>query len=180
MGNLGPKETWMLAGGVFLDALLYYQWEGHWVLEIHEPFHSCSISHDIWYLLIFLSTVWCLRNHYVALSSGFHVKFPPCFPFTKGDDSDNMVPDGVGSDGHVLGVFVPLPPAVVTGLRRKQSFRWTLLLAELCFSVLCSSGFTHGTKAAWFQGKSYQNPCHQWNEKAKNLSVGNNTVQGLS
>ena len=31
---------------------------------------------------------------------------------------------GVVSDGRVLGLFVPLPPAVLTGFPREQAFRW--------------------------------------------------------
>ena len=54
---------------------------------------------------------------------------------------------GVVSDGRVLGLFVPLPPAVLTGFPREQTFRLKRDLAELSFSVLCSSCFTHGTKA---------------------------------
>ena len=54
---------------------------------------------------------------------------------------------GVVSDGLVLGLFVPLPPAVLTGFPREQTFRWKRVFAELSFSVLCSSCFTHGTKA---------------------------------
>ena len=54
---------------------------------------------------------------------------------------------GVVSDGHIWGLFVPLPPAVLTGFPREQAFVWKRDLAELCFSVLCSSCFTHGIKA---------------------------------
>ena len=53
----------------------------------------------------------------------------------------------VVSDGRVLGLFVPLPPAVLTGFPREEAFRWKWVLAELSFSVLCSSCFPHGTKA---------------------------------
>ena len=53
----------------------------------------------------------------------------------------------VVSDGRVLGLFIPLPPAVLTGFPREQAFRWKRVLAELSFSVLCSSCFTDGTKA---------------------------------
>ena len=53
---------------------------------------------------------------------------------------------GVVSDGRVLGLFVPLPPAVSTGFPREQTFRWKRVLAELSFSVLGSSRFIHGTK----------------------------------
>ena len=41
--------------------------------------------------------------------------FPHVSLFTKGDDSAKMVPYGVVSDGLVLGLFVPLSPAVWTG-----------------------------------------------------------------
>ena len=54
---------------------------------------------------------------------------------------------GVVSDGRVLELFVPLPPGVLTGFPQGQTFRWKRVLAELSFSVLCSSCFTHGTKA---------------------------------
>ena len=49
---------------------------------------------------------------------------------------------GVVSDGRVLGLFVPLPPAVFTGFPREQTFRWKRVLAVMSFSVLCSSCFT--------------------------------------
>ena len=41
--------------------------------------------------------------------------FPHVSLFTKGDDSAKTVVYGVVSDGRVLGLFVPLPPAVLTG-----------------------------------------------------------------
>ena len=31
---------------------------------------------------------------------------------------------GAVSDGHVLGLFVALPPAVLTGFPREETFRW--------------------------------------------------------
>ena len=34
---------------------------------------------------------------------------------------------GVVSDGRVLGLFVPLPPAVLTGFPQGQAFRWRLV-----------------------------------------------------
>ena len=55
--------------------------------------------------------------------------------------------NGVVSDGRVLGLFVPLPPAVLTGFPWEQAFRWKRVLAELSNSVLCSSCSTHGAKA---------------------------------
>ena len=41
--------------------------------------------------------------------------FPPVSLFTKDDDSAKTVPVECFLDGHVLGLFVPLPPAVLTG-----------------------------------------------------------------
>ena len=65
----------------------------------------------------------------------------------KDEDSAKMAPYGVLSDGHVYGLFVPLPQPVLINIRRKQTFHKKRVLAKFCFSLLCSSGFTHGTKA---------------------------------
>ena len=73
--------------------------------------------------------------------------FPHVSLFTKGDDSARRSLYGVVSEGRVLGLFVPLPPAVLTGFPQGASIRWKRVLAELSFSVLCSSCFTHGTNA---------------------------------
>ena len=55
---------------------------------------------------------------------------------------------GVVSDGRVLGLFVPLPPAVLTGFAQGASISLEAGFTELSFSkVLCPSCFTHGTKA---------------------------------
>ena len=48
---------------------------------------------------------------------------------------------------RVLGLYVPLPPAVLTGYPQGASISLEAGFAELSFSVLCSSHFTHGTKA---------------------------------
>ena len=47
--------------------------------------------------------------------------FPHVSPFTKGDDSVRRSLYGVVSDGRVLGLFVPLPPAVLTGFPQGAS-----------------------------------------------------------
>ena len=57
---------------------------------------------------------------------------------------------GVVSHGLVLGLFIPLPPAVWKEFPREQTFRCKRVLAEFCFSVLCSSCFAHSIKAPWF------------------------------
>ena len=41
--------------------------------------------------------------------------FPHGSLFTKGDVSAKTVPVECFLDGHVFGLFVPLPPAVLTG-----------------------------------------------------------------
>ena len=79
-----PVKRLMLAGGVFLDALVYYQYIGCWVLQIPDPFHSCSHTHERWCSLVFPWRVWCLRDQCLLLSSGFHDFFSSCFPFHEG------------------------------------------------------------------------------------------------
>ena len=56
----------------------------------------------------------------------------------------------VGFDGRFLAFSFHCHQLFWKDLSRKQTFRWKRLLAELCFSVLCSSCFTHSTKAPWF------------------------------
>ena len=74
--------------------------------------------------------------------------FPHVSLFTKGDDSAKTFLYGVVSDGRVLGFFVRLPPPVLTGFPQGESISLEAGFTELSFSkVLCSSCFTHGTKA---------------------------------
>ena len=54
---------------------------------------------------------------------------------------------GVVSDGRVLGLFVPLQLAFLTGFPQGASISLEAGFGRLSFSVLCSSCFTHGTKA---------------------------------
>ena len=50
-------------------------------------FHAVLLMrHDVRWI------VWCLRDHYVALSSGFREHFPSCFPIHEHDDSAKTVP----------------------------------------------------------------------------------------
>ena len=44
---------------------------------------------------------------------------------------------GVVSDGLLLGLFVALPPAVLTGFPQGASISLEAGLAKFCFSVLC-------------------------------------------
>ena len=43
---------------------------------------------------------------------------------------------GVDSDGRVLGLFDPLPPAILTGFTQEANISLERLLAKFCFSVL--------------------------------------------
>ena len=54
---------------------------------------------------------------------------------------------GVVSDGRVLGLFVRLPPAVLTGFPQGANISLETSFGRIVFLVLCSSCFTHGTKA---------------------------------
>ena len=54
---------------------------------------------------------------------------------------------GVVSDGRVLGLFVPLPPAVLTAFPQGTNILLEACFGRIAFPVLCSSCFTHGTKA---------------------------------
>ena len=54
---------------------------------------------------------------------------------------------GVVSDGRVLGLFVPLPPAVLTGFPQGANISLEAGFGRIAFSVLCSSCFTHRTEA---------------------------------
>ena len=53
---------------------------------------------------------------------------------------------GVVSDGCVLGLFVPLPPAVLTGFPQGASISLEEGFGRIVL-VLCFSSFTHATKA---------------------------------
>ena len=71
--------------------------------------------------MIFPWTVWGLRDHDGALSSGFRDHFPSCFAILEGDDSAKTVPVRCFSDGRVLGPFVLLPPAFLIGFPQEAN-----------------------------------------------------------
>ena len=62
--------------------------------------------------------------------------FPHVSLFMKGDDSAKRVPVRCFSDGRILGLLLPLPPAVLTGFPREQTFRgsgfWPNCLSQCC------------------------------------------------
>ena len=59
--------------------------------------------------------------------------FPHVSLFTKGDDSVKSCLYGVVSDGRVLGLFIPLPPAVLTGNPQGASISLQAGLGRIVF-----------------------------------------------
>ena len=59
--------------------------------------------------------------------------FPHVSLFTKGDDSAIRSLYGVVSDGRVLGLFVPLPPAVLTGFPQGASISLEAGFGQIVF-----------------------------------------------
>ena len=59
--------------------------------------------------------------------------FPHVSLFTKGDDSAKTVPVRCVSDGRVLGLFVPLPPAVLTGYRQRANISLEASFGRIVF-----------------------------------------------
>ena len=57
---------------------------------------------------------------------------------------------GAVSDGHIFGLFIPLPPAFLIGSTQEENISMEGAVGQFCFSVLCSLSFTHGTKAPRF------------------------------
>ena len=54
---------------------------------------------------------------------------------------------GVVSDGHVFGLFPPLPPAVLIGFTQEANISLEAPVGQILLLMLCLLGFTHGTKA---------------------------------
>ena len=75
------------------------------------------------------------------------ITFPRVCLFTNDDDSAKTALHSVVSDRNGLGIFVPLPPAVLMGFPNEANIELEAGLVKFCFSVLCSSCFTHGNKA---------------------------------
>ena len=73
--------------------------------------------------------------------------FPHVSLFTMDDDSVRRPLHSVVSDRNVLGIFVPLPPAFLMGFTHEANIALEAGLAKFCFSVLCSSCFSHSNKA---------------------------------
>ena len=54
---------------------------------------------------------------------------------------------GVVSDGRVLGLFVPLPPAVLTGFPQGANFSLEVAVGRIVFLSAVFIVFAHCTKA---------------------------------
>ena len=86
------------------------------------------------------TTIWQSRQ-------AFANTFPPVSLFTKGDDSAKMVRVLGFFDGHVFGLFVPLPPPFLIGFTQEANISLEAGFGLIMFPVLCLPFFTHGTKA---------------------------------
>ena len=64
--------------------------------------------------------------------------FPHVSLYTKGDDSATWSLYGVVSDGRVLGLFVPLPPAGLTGFHQGANISLEAGFGRIAF---LSAGF---------------------------------------
>ena len=53
--------------------------------------------------------------------------------FTKGDDSAKTVPVGVVSDGHVYGLFLPLPPTILIGFTQEANISLEAAVGRIVF-----------------------------------------------
>ena len=73
--------------------------------------------------------------------------FPHVSLFTKGDDSAKTVPVRCCSDGRVLGLFVPLPPAVLTGFPLGASISLEAGFVRIVFLSAVFVVFHSGSKA---------------------------------
>ena len=54
---------------------------------------------------------------------------------------------GVVTDGHVLDLFVPLPPAVLIGFTQESNISLEAAVGRIVFLNAVFAFFTHGTKA---------------------------------
>ena len=59
--------------------------------------------------------------------------FPHFSLFTKGDVSAKIVLHGVVSDGHVFGLFVPLPPTVLIGFPQEANISLEAAVGQIVF-----------------------------------------------
>ena len=57
--------------------------------------------------------------------------------FTKDDNRAKTATAECFSDRNVLGIFVPLPPAILMAFTHKANIVLEAVLAKFCFSVLC-------------------------------------------
>ena len=65
------------------------------------------------------------------------ITFPHVSLFTNDDDSAKTAIVQCCFDRNGLGIFVPLPPAVLMGFTNEANIALEAGLAKFCFSVLC-------------------------------------------
>ena len=64
--------------------------------------------------------------------------FPHVSLFKKGDDSAKMVPARCCFAGHILGLFAPLPPAVLIGFTEEAKISLHAAVGQIIFlSAVC-------------------------------------------
>ena len=73
--------------------------------------------------------------------------YPHVSLYTKDDDSAKTASAQCCLYRNVLGIFVPLSPAVLIGFTHEANIALEAGLAKFCFSVLCSSCFSQSNKA---------------------------------
>ena len=72
--------------------------------------------------------------------------FPHVSLLTKGDDSAKTVPVEYIFDGHVFGLFVPLPPLFLIGFTQEANISLEVAIVQIVFLSAVFIVFTHGTK----------------------------------
>ena len=83
----------------------------------------------------------------VQSRQGSTTSFPHVSLFTKGDDSAKTVPVRCCFYGRVLGLFIPLPPAVWTGFPQEANISLEVGFGRIFFLSAVFVVFHSGTKA---------------------------------
>ena len=119
-----------------------------WKLRLHTERYDFN---DAMYSVKSLYRLWLSALHH---SCGTIVRFPLLlflmFPYSRRVMRVlRRSLYGVDSGGRVLCLSFLCRQQFWQDFPREQTFRWKRVFAEMSFSVLCSSGSTHGTKAPW-------------------------------
>ena len=156
MGNLGPRGTRMLAE--VLSWMLFFNTNKNGAepskflnFFIYTPLFKWD---DIrWYFPGLCGSQRPLCGTLVRLPWSLSLMFP----YSRTMMIVLRRPlHSVVSDRNGLGIFVPLPPAVLMGFTNEANIELEAGLVKFSFSVLCSSCFIHGNKAPWFLSTFYK------------------------